>query len=76
MKVRISITLSRDVLEAIDRHGRRIVSRSEFLEAAARGLWARMMRSEADRRDLWIIDRHAVALNAEALDVLRYQAPS
>jgi metal-responsive CopG/Arc/MetJ family transcriptional regulator len=75
MKIKTSITLSEDVLEAIDRHGEQFKSRSEFLEAAARGFLAKLSREEKQRRDLEIIDRRAAALNAEAEDVLGYQAP-
>ena len=75
MKVKTSITLSGDVLRAIDRHHAEFKSRSGFLEAAARGLLARLARTRAERRDLEIINRHADELNAEAEDVLAYQVP-
>ena len=75
MKVKTSITLSEDVLRAIDRHGGEYKSRSAFLEAAARGFLARLARTKAERRDLEIINRRADALNAEAKDVLAYQEP-
>lgn len=75
MKVKTSITLSGDLLRAIDRHGAEFRSRSEFLEAAARGFLARLARTKAERRDLEIINRHADELNAEAKDVLAYQVP-
>jgi metal-responsive CopG/Arc/MetJ family transcriptional regulator len=73
MKVKTSITISSDVLRAIDRHGREFKSRSAFLEAAARGFLERLARTKADRRDLEIINRNADRLNAEAEDVLAYQ---
>jgi metal-responsive CopG/Arc/MetJ family transcriptional regulator len=73
MKVKTSITLSRELLEAIDRYQSEYKSRSEFLEAAARSFLARLAREKAERRDLEIINRHAVELNAEAEDVLTYQ---
>ncbi len=75
MKVKPSITLSREVLRAIDRHRSEFKSRSEFLEAAARGFLARLARTKAERRDLELINRNADELNAEAEDVLAYQAP-
>ena len=75
MKVKTSITLSGDVLRAIDRHHSEFKSRSEFLEAAARGFLTRLARTKAERRDLEIINRDADALNAEAEDVLAYQVP-
>ena len=60
-------------MQAIDRHHSEFKSRSEFLEAAARGFLARLARTKAERRDIEIINRHADDLNAEAEDVLAYQ---
>jgi metal-responsive CopG/Arc/MetJ family transcriptional regulator len=74
MKVKVSITLSEELLGAIDRCHRGFNSRSEFLEAAARSYLARPARERAKRSDLGIINRHADSLNAEAADVLTYQA--
>lgn len=73
MKVKTSITLSEDLLGAIDRYQPEFNSRSEFLEAAARSYLVRLARKRAERRDLEIINRHADALNAEAEDVLTFQ---
>ncbi len=75
MKVKTSITLPDEVLEAIDLHMGEYRSRSEFLETAARKFIAQLAREEAEQRDLEIINRRADALNAEAEDVLTYQAP-
>ena len=75
MKVKISITLSNEILEAIDLHIGEYRSRSEFIETAARKFIAQLARKEAERRDFEIIDRHADSLNAEAEDVLTYQVP-
>jgi metal-responsive CopG/Arc/MetJ family transcriptional regulator len=73
MKVKTSITLSKELLQAIDRHQSEYKSRSEFLEAAARSVLVRLARKKAERRDLEIINLHAEELNAEAEDVLAYQ---
>lgn len=73
MKVKTSITLSGEVLSLIDQHQAEFRSRSEFLERAARALLAHLARTEAERRDLEIINQHADQLNAEAKDVLAYQ---
>lgn len=73
MKVKTSITLSGEVLRLIDRHHADFRSRSEFLERAARELLAQLARTEAERRDLEIINRRSDQLNAEAEDVLAYQ---
>ena len=75
MKVKTSITLSEELLGAIDKHSKEFKSRSEFLEEAARGFLARLARTKAEKRDLEIINRHANELNAEAEDVLSYQVP-
>ena len=75
MKVKTSITLSGDLLAAIDRHGDEFKSRSAFLEASAREFLQRLARTAAERRDLEILNRRAKALNSEAEDVLTYQAP-
>lgn len=75
MKIKTSVTLSEELLAAIDRHQSEFRSRSEFLEVAARGFLARLAREKADLRDLEIINRKAEKLNAEAEDVLTYQMP-
>ena len=73
MKVKTSVTLSSELLEAIDRHSVEFKSRSQFIETAARSFLKQLEKLEADRRDLEIINLHADELNAEADDVLDYQ---
>jgi Arc/MetJ-type ribon-helix-helix transcriptional regulator len=73
MKVKTSITLSRDLLEAIDARAGKGRSRSEFIEAALRLFLAHAAREERDARDLDILNRCAERLNREAADVLAYQ---
>ena len=75
MKIKTSITLSAEVLKAIDLHIAEYKSRSEFLETAARKFIVQLARKEAEQRDLEIINRRADSLNAEAEDVLTYQVP-
>ena len=70
VQIKTSITLPRDLLEAIDRHGR---NRSAFLEKAARVYLARLQKASHDARDMRIINRNADRLNSEAEDVLGYQ---
>ena len=72
MKVKTSVTLSEDLLRAMDalRGGG---NRSEFIETAAWALIAKRAQDERDARDLEILNRRAERLNAEALDVLDYQ---
>ena len=75
MKIKTSITLSNEVLKAIDLYIGEYRSRSEFIETAARKFIAQLARKEAERRDLELINRHLDSLNAEAEDVLTYQVP-
>ena len=73
MKKKTSITLSEDLVSAIDHYADRFENRSAFIEAAARTYIATLAREEQDARDLEIINRQANRLNKEALDVLSYQ---
>jgi metal-responsive CopG/Arc/MetJ family transcriptional regulator len=73
MKIKTSITLSDNVLDAIDRNIGEHKNRSDFIEAAARRYLAQLAKDEKDRRDLEIINRRAEALNQEAEEVLEYQ---
>lgn len=73
MKVKTSITLSRELLEAIDARTGRGRSRSEFIETAVQAFLDKSMREERGARDLEILNRHATRLNREAVDVLAYQ---
>ena len=75
MKIKTSITLSNEVLKAIDLYIGEYRSRSEFIETAARKFIAQLARKEVERKDLELINRHSDSLNAEAEDVLTYQVP-
>ena len=75
MKAKTSITLSVELLKAIDLHIKEYKSRSAFLETAARQFIVQLERKKTEQRDLEIINRHADSLNAEAEDVLTYQVP-
>jgi metal-responsive CopG/Arc/MetJ family transcriptional regulator len=75
MKIKTSITLSGEVLKAIDLYVGEYRSRSEFLETAARKFISHLARKKAEQRDLEIINRSADSLNTEAEDVLTYQVP-
>ncbi len=72
-KVKTSITLSSDLLKAIDRTAPQGQSRSDFIEVALRAFFGQMQRRERDARDLAILNEHADRLNAEAEDVLAFQ---
>jgi Arc/MetJ-type ribon-helix-helix transcriptional regulator len=73
MKTKTSVTLSEDLLEAIDQRAGRFKNRSDFIETAVRAFLAQMIRDEQNARDLAIINRRADYLNQEAADVLDYQ---
>jgi len=72
MKVKTSITLSGDLLKAIDQRMRH-KNRSEFIERAVRVFISQMVRNEQNAKDIEMINERADYLNKEALDVLAYQ---
>ena len=75
MKVKTSVTLSESILATVDKRARKLrKNRSEFIEAAIATFVEQLDRGEIAARDIEIIERHADALNAEADDVLAYQA--
>ena len=73
MKVKTSITLSSDLLDAVEARTGRGRSRSQFIELALRTFLAQTARNERDARDVEILNRRAEGLNREAADVLTYQ---
>jgi len=73
IKFKTSITLSADLLDAIDRRAAQFKNRSEFIEAAIQAFIVQMIRDEQNAKDLAIINREAARLNREAADVLAYQ---
>ena len=76
MKVKTSITLSAELLKAIDKRAKQYnKNRSDFIEAAVWAFIGRLIRDEQNARDLEIINRRADFLNEEARDVLTYQVP-
>lgn len=75
MKIKTSVTLSDELIKAIDHYGQSYKNRSDFVEAA---LWAfikQIIRDQQNARDIEIINHNAERLNAEAVDVLAYQVP-
>lgn len=75
MKEKTSVTLSPDVLTGIDRLAGSKRSRSAFIEDILRQYLKERVKAERGARDLAILNKFADELNAEAEDVLRYQAP-
>ena len=74
MKEKTSITLSKDLLARIDRLAGSRQSRSAFIEHVLRRYLRERARAAAHARDLARINGAADRLNAEAADVLHYQA--
>jgi metal-responsive CopG/Arc/MetJ family transcriptional regulator len=72
MKVKTSVTLSADLLEAVDELAKSS-SRSEVIEHAVRDFLAARQRALRDARDIEIMNRHADAYNVETADLLSYQ---
>ncbi len=75
MKEKTSITLSKEVLTGIDRMAGSKRSRSAFIESVLQQYLRERARAQRDAREIALINQHADELNAEAEDVLRYQAP-
>ncbi|MBI3180604.1 MAG: ribbon-helix-helix protein, CopG family [Myxococcales bacterium] len=73
MKVKTSVTLERDVVEALDKLAGRAGKRSEVIELAVREYLEQQARLARQARERALLDRHAEALNREAGDVLAYQ---
>lgn len=74
MKQKTSITLSSDVLAEVDDLAGSKLSRSAFIESVLRGYLRNRARRRTDLRDLDRINAAADRLNAEAEEVLDYQA--
>ena len=70
MRVKISITLSEELLARLDPVDK---NRSALLERAALAYLAQLETQIRDRKDIEIIDRNAERLNREAMDTLEYQ---
>ena len=76
MKIKTSVTLSNELVEAIDVYGQPYKNRSDFIEAAIWAFIKQIVRDQQNARDIEIINRNADRLNEEALDVLAYQVQS
>ena len=73
MKVKTSITLSAEILHAIDQILGDSRNRSAFIEHALRDYLRKRSKKLRDDRDLEIINKNSRRLNREAEDVLTYQ---
>ncbi len=74
MKEKTSITLSSDLLAKVDHVAGSKLSRSAFIERVLRNYFSERARRKTHARDLERINAAADRLNAEAEDVLAYQA--
>ncbi len=73
MKIKTSVTLSNELVEAINEYGQPYKNRSDFIKAAIWAFIKQIVRDQQNARDIEIINRNAERLNEEALDVLTYQ---
>ena len=73
-KMKISLTLSREVVREIDRVAGKKRSRSAVVDDALRGYLSPRERAAGNARDVEKINRFADELNAEMQDVLSYQS--
>lgn len=73
MKVKTSVTLSRELIEAIDREVN-CDSRSDFLERAAWEVIKRVQREARDAHDAAIYAKYRDEYNADADDWLDLQS--
>lgn len=74
MKVKTSISLSTELLKAVDQRAKQgKKSRSDFIETVIWAFVEKTLRDEQNTKDLEILNRRAETLNREAADVLSYQ---
>ena len=74
MKEKTSITLSAEVLAGIDRLAGAKRSRSAMIEGVLRRYLREQAKARIHARDLELLNQGAERLNAEAADVLEFQA--
>lgn len=73
MKIKTSITLSKNLLKEIDSIISKSGNRSLFIEEAIKNYLNHKKRFLRNQKDLEIINRSASDLNKEAEDTLSYQ---
>lgn len=74
MKVRISITLSKELLIEIDTLTKKKHKRSELIELALRDYVFKKTNKDLNYKDIEIINANAEMLNKQALETLELQA--
>lgn len=73
MKVKTSVTLNEEIVEALDRITGEGSNRSQMIERAVAEFIERERRQLRDLRDLEILNRSAEEVNEEIDDILSYQ---
>ena len=73
MKVKTSITLSEELIHAMDALSSQYGTRSALIEQAVRDFLATVAQRQREAKDPEILNRRAEVLNVEAADVLSYQ---
>jgi hypothetical protein len=76
MRIKTSMTLSRETLDSLEELAREGLSKSRIVEIAVADLLERHRRRRRDAGDREILDRRALELNAEVEDILGYQVES
>jgi metal-responsive CopG/Arc/MetJ family transcriptional regulator len=74
MKIKISLTLSEDLVAVLDRMAGRDTSRSAFIEKILRDFLTQREKAQRLAVDVAAINQHAGRLNAEMSDALSFQA--
>ncbi len=75
MKIKISITLSEELVKEIDELASNEQNRSAFLETAAWEYITKLRRAQRNARDLAILNEKGNYFNGEVADALSYQVP-
>jgi metal-responsive CopG/Arc/MetJ family transcriptional regulator len=73
MKIKTSITISNDVLQAVDSLTNPDSNRSEFIETAIRRFIEHLKKERRNANDLSILNQNSQRLNKEASAVLEFQ---
>lgn len=75
MRVKTSVTLEEDTIQAVDELASSGSNRSRIIETAVVEYIERWRRDRREARDLEILNRHAEKFAREMEDVLTYQVP-
>jgi len=73
MKIKTSITISKDLIKEIDNYLGSSGNRSALIEQALREFFAVKTHQMREAKDLEILNKRTKTFNEEAADVLSYQ---